>query len=48
MLEDKDKKIKALELELNMKKIKNQQNKKKVREDYQRTGEEINVLDTIN
>ena len=48
MLEDKDKKIKALELELNMKKIKNQQNKKKVREDYQRTGEEINFSDTVN
>jgi hypothetical protein len=30
MLEDKDKKIKGLELELNMTKTKNQQNKKKV------------------
>jgi hypothetical protein len=26
----------------------NQQNKKKVREDYQWTGEEINFLDTVN
>ena len=47
MLEDKDKKIKTLESELNMTKTKNQQNKKKVKEDYQWTGEEINFLDTI-
>jgi hypothetical protein len=48
MLEDKEMKIKALELELNMSKTKNQQNKKKVQEDYQWTGEEINFLDTVN
>jgi hypothetical protein len=48
MLEDKGKKIKALELELNMTKPKNRQNKKKVQEDYQWTGEEINFLDTVN
>ncbi len=48
ILEDKDKIIKVLELELNMTKIKNQQNKKKVREDYHWTGEEINFSDTVN
>jgi hypothetical protein len=48
MVEDKDKKIKALILELNMTKTKKQQNKQKVQEDYQWTGEKINFLDTVN
>ncbi len=48
ILEDNVKKIKALELELNMTKTKNKQNKKKVQEDYQWTGEEINFSDTVN
>ncbi len=40
MLEDKDKNIKVLELELNVTENNNQQSKKKVQEDYQWTGEE--------
>ncbi len=48
MLEEKEREIKTLRLEINMMKNKTWQNKKMVREDYQWTGEEISFADSIN
>ncbi len=48
IIDDKDKKIRSLELEISKSKMANQHNKRKVREEYQWTGEETNFAKTVN
>ena len=48
IIDKKDKKIRSLELEISKSKMANQHNKRKVREEYQWTGEETNFAETVN
>jgi hypothetical protein len=48
VINEKDKKIRSLELEISKSKMANQHNKRKVREEYQWTGEETNFTKTVN
>jgi hypothetical protein len=48
IIDEKDKKNRSLELEISKSKMTNQHNKRKVREEYQWTGEETNFTKTIN
>jgi hypothetical protein len=46
--DERDKKIRSLELEISKSKPANQHNKRKVREEYQWTGEETNFAKIVN
>ncbi len=48
IIDKRDKKIRSLELEISKLKMANRQNKRKVWEEYQWTGEETNFAKTIN
>ncbi len=48
IIDERGKKIRSLELELSKSKLANQHNKRKVREEYQWTGEETNFAKTVN
>ncbi len=48
IIDKKDKKIRSLELEISKSKMANQHNKRKVREEYQWTREEMNFTKTVN
>jgi hypothetical protein len=48
IIDKRDKKIRSLELEISKSKMANRHNKRKVREDYQWTGEETNFTKMVN
>ncbi len=48
MLQERDRKIKALELEVAKTKCKQRERKKQIQENYKWTGEEANFADTVN
>jgi hypothetical protein len=48
IIDKKDKKIRSLELEISKSKMANRHNKRKVREEYQWTGEEMNFAKMVN
>ncbi len=48
IIDEKDKKIRSLELEISKSKMANRHNKRKVQEEYQWTGEETNFAKTVN
>ncbi len=48
IIDEKDKKIRSLESEISKSKMANQHNKRKVREEYQWTGEETNFAEMVN
>ncbi len=48
IIDEKDKKIRSLELEISKSKKANRHNKRKVREEYQWTREETNLDETVN
>jgi hypothetical protein len=48
IIDEKDKKIRSLELEISKSKMTNRHNKRKVQEEYQWTGEETNFAKMVN
>ncbi len=48
IIDERDKKIRSLELEISKSKMANQHNKRKVQEEYQWTGEETNFAEMVN
>ncbi len=48
IIDERDKKVRSLELEISKSKMANQHNKRKVREEYQWTGEETNFIQMVN
>ena len=48
IIDEKDKKIRSLELEISKSKMATRHNKRKVQEEYQWTGEETNFAEMVN